>query len=148
VTLEAAARAAVATVDDPEMPGVSIVELGLLESITVVDGAVTVGLIPTFSGCPALALIARRVEEAVAGVDDVRSVTVEFLRSPVWTIERVSSRARRDLSTNLGIAVERKGSAECPRCATRTEMRSMFGPTRCRAVHHCPSCGEVVEVMR
>ncbi len=76
-TLTDAALAAVATVDDPEIPGVSIVDLGLLETITTTDdGRVTIGLIPTFSGCPALAMIASDVEAAVVGVPGVEAVTV------------------------------------------------------------------------
>jgi ring-1,2-phenylacetyl-CoA epoxidase subunit PaaD len=144
-----AVRAAVATVDDPELPGVSIVELGLLEQLSVdADGMVSIGLIPTFSGCPALSLIEQLVRAAVAAVDGVRSVEVVFLAAPAWSIDRVSDVARERLATGLTVAVERDGRAECPRCGTQTVERSMFGSTRCRAVHRCPGCGEVIEVMR
>ena len=142
-------RAAVAGVDDPEMPGVSIVDLGLLESIvSTPDGAVTVELIPTFSGCPALAVIADAVAAAVGQVDGVTGVEVRFLRSPAWSVDRVSPRAQQELRERLGISVERDGTAMCPRCGSVTEQRSMFGATRCRAIHVCPACREVVEVMR
>ncbi len=144
-----AVRAAVAAVDDPELPGVSIVELGLLEQLSVdADGAVSIGLIPTFSGCPALALISDRVRTAAAAVDGVSSVDVEFLAAPAWSVDRISEVARERLASGLTVAVERDGRATCPRCGTGTVERSMFGPTRCRAVHRCPGCGEVVEVMR
>jgi ring-1,2-phenylacetyl-CoA epoxidase subunit PaaD len=147
--LTEAVRAAVATVDDPELPGVSIVELGLLEQLTVdATGAVTIGLIPTFSGCPALAVIAERVEAAAVTVEGVRIVDVRFLDAPAWSVERISGVARERLAADLTIAVGRDGRAACPRCGAETVERSMFGPTRCRAVHRCPGCGEVVEVMR
>jgi ring-1,2-phenylacetyl-CoA epoxidase subunit PaaD len=148
VTVEAV-RAAVATVDDPELPGVSIVELGLLEELSVdAEGAVSIGLIPTFSGCPALSVIADLVEEAAATVDGVSAVDVAFLTAPAWSVERITGAARERLATGLTIAVERDGRASCPRCGTETVERSMFGPTRCRAVHRCPGCGEAIEVMR
>lgn len=144
-----AVRAAVATVDDPELPGVSIVELGLLERLSAeADGAVSIGLIPTFSGCPALSLIVDRVRAAAEAVDGVRSVDVAFLPAPNWSVERISERARQQLAGGLTVAVERDGRAECPRCGAETVEQSMFGPTRCRAVHRCPGCGEAVEVMR
>ena len=144
-----AVRAAIATVDDPELPGVSIVELGLLEQLSVdAGGAVAVGLIPTFSGCPALAVITERVREAVEAVAGVRRVDVMFLPAPAWTVDRISAVAREQLAAELTIAVERDGRGECPRCGTETVEQSLFGPTRCRAVHRCPGCGEVLEVMR
>jgi len=148
-TITGAVRAAITAVDDPEMPGVSIVDLGLLESLDVgADGAVAVGLIPTFSGCPALAVIRDTVQAAVAAVDGVTTVRVEFLRSPAWSIARISPRAEHALAQRLGVAVERGGAAACPRCGAATTERSLFGPTRCRAVHVCTGCGEAVEVMR
>ncbi|HWM22279.1 MAG TPA: iron-sulfur cluster assembly protein [Ilumatobacteraceae bacterium] len=149
VDLVDAVRAAVAEVDDPELPGVSIVDLGLLEALSVdADGAVSIGLIPTFSGCPALSLITELVRAAAAGVEGVRSVNITFLSAPAWSVERISERAREQLATRLTVAVERDGRAECPRCGTETVERSMFGPTRCRAIHRCPGCGEAIEVMR
>lgn len=142
--------AAVAGVDDPELPGISIVELGLVETLDVDRaGHVAIGLIPTFSGCPALAAIRDDVARAVTAVPGVASVHVGFLPSPAWTIERVAERARRRLADSLGVAVDVSGrSPACPRCGGATSQTSMFGPTRCRAVHRCTACGEVVEVMR
>ncbi|MBC8194697.1 MAG: phenylacetate-CoA oxygenase subunit PaaJ [Acidimicrobiia bacterium] len=144
------ALAAVATVDDPEIPGVSIVDLGLLETITTTDeGHISIGLIPTFSGCPALAMIASDVEAAVAALPGVEAVTVSWLTAPVWDIERVTSEARTTMATDLTVAVRiGTGPTPCPRCGSPTVEQSEFGPSRCRAVHRCESCREVVEVMR
>lgn len=150
---------AVASVDDPEMPGVSIVDLGLLEHLGVDEptGRVHVGLIPTFTGCPALGLIRDDVVRAVRAVDGVHEVSVTFLASPVWTIERISTAGRARLGTELGIAVSvgdppsrigNDSDVSCPRCGSATREESLFGPTRCRAVHRCTGCGETVEVMR
>ena len=147
-TLEARVLDAVASVDDPEMAGVAITELGLLSRITVDESAgVTVGLLPTFSGCPALSLIARDVRSAVGRIDGITSLDVRFVDEPQWSIERISTTAETALA-RLGIAVERDGAASGPRCGAVTRRRSLFGPTRCRAVHRCEGCDEVVEVMR
>lgn len=144
---------ALATVDDPELPGVSIVDLGLVEHVAVrVDSddsaSVTIGLIPTFSGCPALELIRGDVARAVGAVPGVATVVVEFLAEPVWTIERVNERAQARLAEGLGIAVALGPRPRCPRCGGAIEQMSMFGPTRCRSIARCLECSEPVEVMR
>jgi ring-1,2-phenylacetyl-CoA epoxidase subunit PaaD len=145
-------RVAVATVDDPEYPGISIVDLGLLESVDVrPDGDVVVGLVPTFSGCPALAMIADDVRAAVAAIDGVTGsrVDVRWLTGPAWTVERLTGTARRAMAEEFTVAVQiGPGPVPCPRCGNDTAEESMFGPSRCRAVHVCRSCTEVVEVMR
>lgn len=145
-------RAAVATVDDPEYPGISVVDLGLLESVEVADdGAVVVGLVPTFSGCPALGMIADEVRAAVAVVDgvDARRVDVRWLGAPAWTVDRISEAGREAMAREFTVAVRiGRQPVACPRCGAETTEDSLFGPSRCRAVHLCPSCAEVVEVMR
>ena len=148
-----AVRTAVATVDDPEYPGISIIDLGLLEDIDVQpDGDVVVRLVPTFSGCPALAMIADDIRQAVADVDGVngpRAVNVRWLSSPVWTVDRVTDDARRTMAREFTVALRiGRDPVPCPRCGADTTEDSMFGPSRCRAVHVCQSCTEVVEVMR
>ncbi len=143
-------RRALADVDDPEYPGVSIVGLGLLERLDVDErGAVRVGLVPTFTGCPALAVIAAEVEAATGSVDGVSSATVKWLMSPAWSVERVSTEARAALARDFTVAVPIGGTAAtCPRCDSMTRELSRFGPSRCRSVHRCGGCGEVVEVLR
>ena len=150
IGFELAVHAAIASVDDPEYPGVSIVDLGLLEQLDVsADGDVVVGLIPTFSGCPALAMIRDDVAEAVNAVDGVRSVEVIWLRSPVWTVDRIGPETRSRIGREFTVAVRVGTSApECPRCGAPTTEESMFGPSRCRSVNRCTACAETVEVMR
>ncbi|MEE2959035.1 MAG: iron-sulfur cluster assembly protein [Actinomycetota bacterium] len=143
-------RAAIASVDDPEYPGISVVDLGLLETLDVtLDGHVVVGLIPTFSGCPALSMIANDVRAVVGSVDDVSSCDVRWLGAPAWTVDRVTAEARQAMAREFTVAV-RIGvePVSCPRCDAPTTETSLFGPSRCRAVHSCPACSEVVEVMR
>ena len=150
VGLEARIHSAVSSVDDPEYPGISIVDLGLLETITPrLDGTATVGLIPTFSGCPALAVIAGDVIAAVEELDEIESCEVEWLSTPAWHADRVSHEARSCLERKFTVAVQiGERSPTCPLCASKTVEQSMFGPSRCRSVHSCTGCGETVEVMR
>jgi len=148
--LEAQVRSAVSSVDDPEYPGISIVDLGLLESISVLpDASVTIGLIPTFSGCPALAVIADDVAAAVTEVGDVDNCKVAWLSAPVWHAGRITHEARSCLEKKFTVAVQiGERSPTCPLCNSTTVEQSMFGPSRCRSVHTCTGCGETVEVMR
>lgn len=154
--LDVAVNAAVASVDDPEYPGISIVDLGLLEAVAIELGdehggntSVTIGLIPTFSGCPALAVIAAEVAEAVERIDDVDSCTIEWLASPAWHTDRISHEARSCLAKKFTVAVQLgQRPTICPLCGSKTVEQSMFGPSRCRSVHTCTGCGETVEVFR
>jgi len=147
-------RAAVAAVPDPEYPDVSIVDLGLLESLTVTetaDGVVaSVGLIPTFSGCPALDMIAGDVRESVERLDVVDRCDVTWLAGPVWESTRLTGAARTRLADDYTVVLRRKdGSLLCPVCGSDAVIdQAMVGPTRCRSVAWCPSCRNPVEVMR
>lgn len=141
---------AVASVDDPEYPGISIAELGLVERISAeADGSVAVGLVPTFSGCPALTIIADDVRAAVEAVDGVTSISVDWLRTPVWTVDRVTDAGKAALADDFTVAVTiGDNDPSCPRCGGPTVRSSMFGPSRCRSVHRCERCGENLEAMR
>lgn len=147
--MTALVKDAVATIDDPEYPGVSIVDLGLLESLKVDGDCAHIGLIPTFSGCPALTMIKDDVTAAVQAVEGISSVIVEWLHSPAWSSDRVTEVGRAALAQEFTVSVQiGSQSANCPLCGTPTEQKSLFGPSRCRAVHRCNTCNETVEVMR
>lgn len=137
-------------VDDPEYPGLSIVDLGLVESLEVDDGHVTVGLIPTFSGCPALQMIADDVIEAFETRSDVTACTVNWLTGPVWSTDRLSETGRSRLASEYTVVLRRKdGTLRCPVCGSDTVTdQSMAGPTRCRSIAWCDGCRNPVEVMR
>ena len=148
--IEGAVLAAVASVNDPEYPDVSIVDLGLVESLTVDDGVAHVGLIPTFGGCPALTMIADDVRAAVETVDGVRRGDVTWLPGPVWTTARMTHDATRRLADEYTVVLRgRDGSLRCPVCGSHeVDDQAIVGPTRCRSVAWCASCRNAVEVMR
>jgi ring-1,2-phenylacetyl-CoA epoxidase subunit PaaD len=145
-----AVRDAVGSVADPEYPGVSIVALGLLESVAVEGAVARIGLIPTFSGCPALAMIGEDVRLAVEGVDGIERCEVTWLRAPVWTTGRMSEAARRTLAGEYTVVLRgADGGLRCPVCGgDDVEDRSVAGPTRCRSIAWCRTCRNPVEVMR
>lgn len=144
--------AALGGVDDPEYPGISIVELGLVEAVRVdaAGGRIEVDLIPTFSGCPALDFIADDVRAALGGLDPAAEVVVSFLAAPAWSPARIAPSARPRLAGEFGVGVQLGDRPPpCPRCGTGALLLdSLFGPTRCRSVHRCRSCGEIVELIR
>ena len=149
-TLLAAARA----VPDPELPVLTLGDLGVIRDVRVAgDGAVEVDLTPTYTGCPATAVIADDVQTALrqAGADRVRVRTV---LAPAWTTDWMSETGRRKLR-EFGIAppgpaahaggdpVRLTLAARCPRCGSAdTREVSRFGSTPCKALWTCRSCAE------
>ena len=137
-------RAALAEVHDPEIPSISIVDLGVVERIAVVGETAEIDLLPTFAGCPALDVIRTDVEAAVRALG--LEPAVRFVMTPPWTSERMTEAGRDALGT-FGIAppvleIGRKpATVACPYCgATATVEESAFGPTLCRTIRYCPSC--------
>jgi ring-1,2-phenylacetyl-CoA epoxidase subunit PaaD len=145
----AAVALAVRSVHDPEYPDVSIADLGLVESIAVDGDRATVGLIPTFSGCPALAMIADDVRTAVTAVEGIGKCDVQWLAGPVWTTDRLTPAAQRSLAEYTVVLRRKDGTLRCPICGSDAVAdQSVAGPTRCRSVAWCNACRNPVEVMR
>ncbi len=142
---------AAATVVDPEIPVLTIADLGVLRDVVVRDDGVEVAITPTYSGCPAMNMIALEVELALtrAGISDVKVRTV---LSPAWTTDWMTEEGRRKLK-DYGIAPPAKSAGRralfgadeiaCPQCGSRdTEVLSEFGSTSCKALWRCRSCRE------
>lgn len=151
--------AAVGSVLDPEVPVLSVVDLGIVRDIREEDGTVVVDVTPTYSGCPAMRVIESDITDALrkAGAANVRVNTVF---QPVWTTEWISADARERLRAygiapptgNSAVATElvplqrRVDPVPCPRCGSDgTVLRSEFGSTACKAIHYCTSCSEPFE---
>jgi len=140
-------------ISDPEYPGISIVDLGLVETMEIRTGPTGteahVGLIPTFSGCPALAMIKDDVETTVTRLSGM-PCSVTWLPTPVWDTSRLSERGRSRLGTEYTVVLRsRDGSLRCPVCGSAdVQDQSIAGPTRCRSVAWCDDCRNPVEVMR
>jgi len=146
----AAADRLLLTVDDPEYPGLSIVDLGLVEEVDAIGSSVVVSLIPTFAGCPALHMIAADVTTALEADPRIDSCEVRWLATPLWSSERITNRAKDRLASSYTVVLRSKdGSLRCPICGnTDVRDQSMVGPTRCRSIAWCDDCRNPVEVMR
>jgi ring-1,2-phenylacetyl-CoA epoxidase subunit PaaD len=142
---------AAASVVDPEIPVLTIADLGVLREVDVTDGRVDVAITPTYSGCPAMNMIALEIELALqrAGFADAKVRTV---LSPAWTTDWMSEEGRRKLK-EYGIAPPLPASSRralfgvqqvgCPQCGSvDTELLSEFGSTSCKALWRCKSCRE------
>jgi ring-1,2-phenylacetyl-CoA epoxidase subunit PaaD len=151
VTAVDRARAVAGAVRDPEVPVLTIADLGVLRDVAIAeDGAVEVAITPTYSGCPAMDTIRSDVDAALrgAGFGDVRVRTV---LGPAWTTDWMTDAGRRALDA-YGIAPPGRRQAgpvslpltvKCPNCGSAsTRELSRFGSTACKALWQCRDCGE------
>lgn len=142
---------AAAAVLDPEVPAVTVADLGILRSVEVKDGVATAKVTPTYSGCPAVLAIEMAVETAL--LDAGFEAKVERVIAPAWTTDWITEEGREKLRV-YGIAPPVKASnsvralfgetvVACPRCASEDTARvSEFGSTACKALYKCQSCFE------
>lgn len=149
--LRQAAWDAAAQVVDPEIPVLTIADLGVLRDVIVTDEGVEVAITPTYSGCPAMNMIALEIELALTR-QGIRNPKVKTVLSPAWTTDWMTEDGRRKLK-DYGIAPPIAGSGRralfgeqqvaCPQCnSTETEVLSEFGSTSCKALWRCRACRE------
>ncbi len=138
------------SVMDPEIPVLSVVDLGVVRYVRADGADVRVGITPTYSGCPATEVIERSIREALAR-EELGDVTVETVLSPPWTSDWVSEEGRRKLQ-EFGIAAPTAptaGNVACPRCGSHEVARvSEFGSTPCKAHYRCRDCLEPFDVFK
>lgn len=142
---------AVASVVDPEIPVLTIADLGVLRDVVLDGDHVEVAITPTYSGCPAMNMIALEIEVALERAG-FRGSKVRTVLSPAWTTDWMSEEGRRKLRA-YGIAPPQASSSRralfgeqsvaCPQCGSaRTELLSEFGSTSCKALWRCKACRE------
>ena len=154
------AAAVAATVTDPELPMLTLADLGVLRSVSETDGRVVVAITPTYTGCPAMDTMRDDLEHALvsAGYPDVE---IRTQLSPAWTSDWISASGRRKLAeagiAPPGAAPRRSGPipltlsvpvtrVSCPHCGSAdTEEQSRFGATACKALRRCRACQEPFE---
>ncbi|MCD6012716.1 MAG: paaJ [Flavipsychrobacter sp.] len=146
-------------VTDPEVPVLTILDLGIVRNVEILEQSgqhgVKVTVTPTYSGCPAMDVIAMGIRMALLS-HGVKNVTIEPQLSPAWTTDWMTEEGKvklkeygiappnRKAFQPLGLFEEDKVS--CPRCASEeTELVSQFGPTSCKALYKCNSCKEPFE---
>ena len=144
---------------DPEVPVVSVVELGIVRDVVDAGDGLSVVLTPTYSGCPATEVIEQGVRDALATAG-FENVDVRLQRAPAWTTDWISAEGSRKLR-EYGIAppgpvvpeqgapirfLRKMPAQPCPRCeSTNTERLSAYGSTACKALYRCRACGEPFE---
>jgi ring-1,2-phenylacetyl-CoA epoxidase subunit PaaD len=153
---EAAVWDALAEIPDPEIPVISLVDLGVVKSVSVEDERVRIEFTPTFMGCPALEVMRRQMEDAVAALGGEPQVDV--LLDDSWSTDRITPEGREKLR-EAGFAPPapraegattlvqlQKTVHRCPYCgSTDTRLDNLFGPTPCRSVRYCASCRQPFE---
>ncbi len=147
---------ALQSVRDPEIPTISVVDMGIITDVEVVSEAhVRVTMTPTFVGCPAIDVMRSDVEAAVRGLG-VEHVEVAVTFDVPWTTNRLTDRGRAALLEHglappeqfdtLTLELEVLNNVACPYCGSRkTTLKSPFGPTLCRSLHYCNECRQAFE---
>lgn len=146
------------TIKDPEVPAISILELGIVRDVHMNDEEVTVTITPTYSGCPAMKMIEDEIRR-VLGENGLPAVSVKTILSPAWTTDWISVRAKEKLK-EYGIAPP-QGTARsspvqielpkvrCPHCHSNdTQMKSEFGSTACKSYYFCHACSQPFEYFK
>jgi ring-1,2-phenylacetyl-CoA epoxidase subunit PaaD len=147
---------ALEAIPDPEIPVISLVELGVIRSVDVCEGHVHVELTPTFLGCPALEVMKRALEEKVCELGGEPEVHV--IQDDSWSTDRITPAGREKLrAAGFAPPAPRDASAptlvqlqakvhRCPYCgSTETRLENIFGPTPCRSLRYCDSCRQPFE---
>jgi ring-1,2-phenylacetyl-CoA epoxidase subunit PaaD len=140
------------TVSDPEIPVLSIIEMGVVRSAKIVNGIVEVEITPTYSGCPAMDVISDDIKSAFK--QKGYKTKVDLILSPAWTTDWITSKGRAALE-KYGIASPLSAEADkeallgnkkvvkCPQCGSlNTKLVSQFGSTACKALFQCEECLE------
>lgn len=141
-------------VKDPEIPVLSLVDLGVITQIDISAEAVTVEMTPTFVGCPAMDFMKNEVIEKLLSIGIPNPIVNISFREP-WSSDKISERGKLALKkfglappmpSHLFTDIEVLEHVPCPRCErTNTELRNPFGPTLCRSIHYCLDCKEAFE---
>lgn len=148
----------VETVRDPELPFLTLIDLGVIRHVRSDHDGVRIGITPTYTGCPATEAIRGSLRQAIEAAG-ITTVTIENVLDPPWTTDWITPRGRERLLAH-GIvppAVSANGhqplsgarAAPCPRCASsRTQLVSEFGTTPCKALFKCGDCLEPFEYFK
>jgi ring-1,2-phenylacetyl-CoA epoxidase subunit PaaD len=163
---ESAVWAALAEIADPEIPAISLVDLGVIGGVSFGSAPIggerlTVELRPTFVGCPAIEVMRQQIGERLTDLGLADEVVVELSYAVPWTSDRITPAGREALRSSGFAPPQQIGAifggdtltvlpvATCPYCASRsTTLENPFGPTLCRAIYHCTDCRQPFEAFK
>jgi ring-1,2-phenylacetyl-CoA epoxidase subunit PaaD len=147
----------IASIPDPEIPVITISELGILRSVDLIGDTCVVTITPTYTGCPAMGLLEEQIREVLRDYD-ITNIKVALTYTPAWSTDWMSDSTKAKLK-DYGIAPPMhsscasmfagKESISCPKCnASQTKIISRFGSTACKALYSCLSCKEPFEYFK
>lgn len=163
---DSAVWAALAEIADPEIPAISLVDLGVIGAVSFAPSTaggerLTVELLPTFVGCPAIEVMRQQIRERLSELRVADEVAVELSFVPPWTSDRITVAGREALRSSGFAPPQLIGPTfggdlltilpivSCPYCASRkTTIENPFGPTLCRAIYHCGDCRQPFEAFK
>ena len=146
-------------VKDPEIPAISVVDMGIITGVQLTNNNVHVSMTPTFVGCPAINVMRDEVEATVRGLG-FRNVVVDVNFDQPWTTNRVTEAGKAALllhglappdyiEESMSLKLDVLNNIACPVCHSRdTTLKTPFGPTLCRSIHHCNACHETFEAFK
>jgi ring-1,2-phenylacetyl-CoA epoxidase subunit PaaD len=156
VVTEERVWAALAEIPDPEIPAVSVVDLGVVRSVDVEEGRVRVEFTPTFLGCPALEVMRDQMAACIRALG--AEPVVDVIQDDSWSTDRITAEGRRKLrESGFAPPAPREAASptliqlksqvfRCPYCgSTDTQLENIFGPTPCRSIRYCASCRQPFE---
>jgi ring-1,2-phenylacetyl-CoA epoxidase subunit PaaD len=147
----------IAVIPDPEIPAITINDLGILRDVKLKDDTYVVTITPTYTACPAMGMIEDQIKEILSS-HGIQKVKVELTYTPAWTTDWLSQEAKAKLK-NYGIAPPNHSSCSklfskaevvvCPQCNSRhTSLISRFGSTACKALYKCEDCKETFDLFK
>lgn len=147
----------ISEIPDPEIPVITIKDLGILRDVKLVDDTYIVIITPTYTACPAMGMIEDQIKE-ILSAHGINKVKVELTYKPAWTTDWLSQEAKVKLK-NYGIAPPNHSSCSklfstaevviCPQCNSRhTSLISRFGSTACKALYKCEDCKETFDLFK
>ena len=149
----------ISKIPDPEIPVISIKELGVLRKIEKIDEKIIVTITPTYSGCPAMDRFQKDIKEKLEDLE-VSSFEIQLQYDPAWTTDWITEDAKKKLkkygiappahsTSDKTILMGKKKEVQCPRCNTReTKLVSQFSSTACKAMYQCEDCLEPFEYFK
>jgi len=134
---------------DPELPGVTLWDLGVLQDISVTDSHIEVAITLTYSGCPAVHTMKDDIKACLTETYPDHSIEVKVLLSPAWSTDMMSPEAKKQLS-GINIAPPNENDiVQCPLCDSHnTTLLSQFGSTACKALYRCDNCLETFDYFK
>jgi ring-1,2-phenylacetyl-CoA epoxidase subunit PaaD len=137
------------SVCDPELPGVTLWDLGVLQDINILNNSIEVGITLTYTGCPAVHTMTQDIKTCLSQHYPDYEINVKVLLSPAWSTDMMSPEAKNQLADIHIVAPDANDHVQCPLCnSAKTTLLSQFGSTACKALYRCDDCQETFDYFK